>query len=59
MWIPLLYISTSTHFKFRFVDLVAIQKQEQTTGQHPVPQDFSMINPNYVPTPQPGTSQID
>ena len=59
VWIPLLYISTSTHFKFRFVDLVAIQKQEQTTGQHPVPQDFSMTNPNYVPTFQPGTSQID
>lgn len=32
MWIPMLYISTSTHFKISFVDLTSIDKQAQTSS---------------------------
>lgn len=32
MWIPMLYISTSTHFKITFVDLTSLDKQGQTTN---------------------------
>ena len=36
MWIPILYIGTSTYFKFRFVDLSSLDKQgaiSQDAGQ--------------------------
>lgn len=52
VWIPLLYISTSTHFKFHFVDLNSIYKQEQTSAQHPAADNSSMVNRNYAPTVQ-------
>lgn len=31
MWIPILYIGTSTYFKFRFVDLSSLDKQGPTS----------------------------
>ena len=35
MWIPMLYLSTSTHFKFHFVDLNTISKEKQTFTNNP------------------------
>jgi hypothetical protein len=32
MWMPILYISTSTHFKLHFVDMSAIDKQGGNTS---------------------------
>jgi hypothetical protein len=32
IWIPMLYMTTSTYFKFNFVDINSIDKQGQTTN---------------------------
>jgi len=32
IWIPIIYITTSTYFKFNFVDINSIDKQGQTTN---------------------------
>lgn len=58
VWIPLLYISTSTNFKFHFVNLSSINKEEQTSAHHPAAQHSSTIHRNCTPTMQIATINL-
>ena len=50
MWIPMLYISTSTYFKFNFVDINAIDKQGQISTHAAGFDNPSIINKNNIRT---------
>jgi hypothetical protein len=52
MWIPMLYITTSTHFKLNFVDVSAIDRQGAISTTAGDAYNPSMTIKKTTPTPQ-------